>query len=806
MAMARLRLRCCGVVQGVGFRPAVHRLARGLGLCGSLDNHQGAVVLDLWGSRAALEQLVVRLPGALPPQARLEPLQPEWLLAGAAVPQDLRIGSIGMTPLAAGWVAPALVADLAPCRACLAELADPGNRRHRYPFISCSSCGPRYSIATAEPYCRAHTTLSGFRLCAACQAEFDDPGDRRFHAETIACPRCGPRLQWIGPPVPPGSWADPLERAVALLRGGGILALQGVGGFQLLVDATNTGAVTRLRQRKCRPTKPLALLLAEPGPLEPWLRISAAERRCLHSPQAPIVLLRRRAGDDCPLSEAVAPGCAELGLMLPASPLHWLLANEAAVPLVATSGNRSGQPLAHTLAEALAWLADPLAPIADGVLLHDRAVARPLDDSVLRCIDGQPQLLRRARGYAPGPLPLPVPGPALLALGGDLKSAPALALGQQAWLAPPLGDLTGACTQARWQAGLDELLARSAGQLATVCSDGHPGYLSRQWAQALCREQPSLQHCNVQHHQAHALAVLAEHGRRPPALALAFDGLGHGSGPVPLWGGEGLLIAADGSVTRDVCLRPFALPGAALAVREPRRAALGLLAGSGAAALEHGGAAATLAAFAPGERQLLLQALTSGCQSPLTSSVGRLFDGVASLLDLVQVLSHEGKGGLLLEGAAAAAAAAQAPVPAYPLPLRPAPEALALPQWWDWQPLLAALLADRAAGVPAAAIALGFHRALIAVAAGWAVRAARYQPQANAQGKTRAPVVVLCGGCFQNRLLLDGTLTALRRAGLQPLWAQQLPSGDGGLALGQLLAARIGGGCAAAAGSGKSAR
>jgi hydrogenase maturation protein HypF len=405
-------------------------------------------------------------------------------------------------------------------------------------------------------------------------------------------------------------------------------------------------------------------------------------------------------------------------------------------------------------------------------------------------------------------LPLPVPGPALLALGGDLKSAPALALGQQVWLAPPLGDLTCACTQARWQAGLDELLARSAGQLAAVCSDGHPGYLSRQWAQALCRAQPALQHCSVQHHQAHALAVLAEHGRRPPALALAFDGLGQGTGPVPLWGGEGLLLDAEGAVSRDVCLRPFALPGAAQALREPRRAALGLLAGAGAAALEHGGAAATLAAFAPAERQLLLQALASGCQSPLCSSVGRLFDAVASLLDLVQVLSHEGQGGLLLEGAAAAATAAatatdQAPVPAYPLPLRPASVELALPHCWDWQPLLAVLLADRAAGVSTAAIALGFHRALITAAAGWAVRAARHQPQH--QGRTQAPVVVLCGGCFQNRLLLDGTLKALRRAGLEPLWAQQLPSGDGGLALGQLLAARIGGGCAAAAVAGESA-
>jgi len=796
--MQRLRLVCRGVVQGVGFRPAVHRLARELGLRGSLDNQQGAVVLELWGGRPALEQLLVRLPGALPAPARLEPLQPQWLAAGAVVPEDLRIGSRGAQPLQLGWLAPALAPDLAPCSACLAELRDPANRRYRYPFISCSSCGPRYSIATAEPYCRAHTTLAAFRLCRECQAEFGDPDGRRFHAETIACPGCGPRLQWVGPPVSPGIASDPLAQAVALLRSGGILALQGVGGFQLLVDATNSQAVVRLRRRKQRPTKPLALLLAEPAPLEPWLRISAAERRWLHSPQAPIVLLQRRGGAGCPLSDDLAPGCAELGLMLPASPLHWLLATEAAVPLVVTSGNRSGQPLAYTQAEALAWLEDSAAPIADGLLLHDRAVARPLDDSVLRGIAGQPQLLRRARGYAPGPLPLPAPGPLILALGGDLRSAPALAVGQQAWVAPPLGDLAEASTQARWQAGLAELVGRSDGQLAMVCSDAHPGYLSRQWAQALGQAQPHLQQCSVQHHQAHALAVLAEHGRRPPALALAFDGLGLGTGPVPLWGGEGLLVGADGGIQRDVCLRPLPLPGADQAVREPRRVALGLLAAVGPAALAHSGAAATLAAFGPGERQLLLQALATGCQSPLCSSIGRLFDGVASLLDLVQVLDHEGQGGLLLEGAAAAA---RLPVPPYPLPLRPASEDLGLAHWWDWHPLLTALLADRAAGVPAAAIALGFHRALMAAAVGWAQQAAQRQPRAGGQ----APVVVLCGGCFQNRLLLDGMRRALHRAGLEPLWAQQLPSGDGGLALGQLLAARISSGGAAAPGAGVSA-
>ena len=790
MAQVRLQLDCRGVVQGVGFRPLVHRLATELALVGEVENVAGAVRLLLQGERAQLERLVRRLPLALQPPGALEPLEPRWLPPVSPAPRGLRIAAAAPQPLGPGLIAPALACDLAPCRDCLAELRDPASRRYRYPFISCCRCGPRYSIATAEPYSRAHTTLAGFALCGACQREFDDPADRRFHAETIGCPHCGPRLQWqsvtasatndVGPADAP---TDPLAQAVALLRSGGIVALLGVGGFQLVVDARNAAAIARLRARKRRPHKPLALLVTELAWLEPAVAVSPEERRLLQGPEAPIVLLRRRAcGAVAELPANLAPGSAELGVMLPASPLHQLLAEAFGGPLVATSGNPSGESLCTTLDQALARLADPAAPIADGLLVHDRAIARPLDDSVLRCSDGRPQLLRRARGYAPAPLALPAAlpaGAAALALGGDLKSAPALQVGDRVWIAPHLGDLADCRSHDHWQAGLDTLLARHGKQLQTICSDQHPGYRSVQWARQRCRGDAPWQHLAVQHHQAHGLAVLAEHGRRPPALVIAFDGLGFGVGAAPLWGGEVLQLSADGSFKRLIALRPFPLPGGERAMAEPRRCALGLLAACGEAALQHPGAKAVLEAFAAGERSLLLQALVAGVQCPQTSSVGRLFDAVAALLDLVQVLSYEGQGGLLLEGTAAVSAHLQEP---YPLPLVPAPSGAGVPQWFDWQPLLLDLLANRAAGVAASSCALRFHAALIA-----AIAAAASTSGATSQDQP----LVLAGGCFQNRLLLQGAITALRAAGHQPLWAQQLPCGDGGLALGQLLVAGL---------------
>ena len=770
MTQARLRLHCRGVVQGVGFRPLVHRLASELQLVGEVENVSGAVRLELQGERRSLELLVRRLPEALQPPGALEPLAPEWLPPLVPAPPGLRIAAALPQPLGEGLVAPSLAADLAPCPACLAELQDPANRRHRYPFISCSQCGPRYSIATAEPYARAHTSLAGFPLCALCQREFDDPTDRRFHAETIGCPACGPRLQWQGaePGPEPSPGADPLAAALALLAAGGILALQGVGGFQLLVAAGDPAAVARLRQRKHRPAKPLALLVDDLAQIAPLVELSAAERLQLQHPAAPIVLLRRRPGS-AEAFPGVAPGSAALGVMLSASPLHQLLAAGFGRPLVATSGNRSGEPLCLDPAEAL----DRLAGIADGFLLHNRPIVRRLDDSVLQVIEGRPVLLRRARGYAPQALALQAPPGTALALGGDLKSAPALARGGRVWLAPLLGDLAGPLPQQLLSEGLEQLLERPGPGLAALACDGHPGYVSHQLAAAAARRL-GLPLQLVQHHRAHGLAVAAEHGLQLPLLVWACDGLGYGepagASGHRLWGGELLWLTASGA-ERWACLRPFPLPGGERAMAEPRRAALGLLAAAGPEALGHPGAAACRAAFSPGDWQLLLQAIATGCHSPLCSSTGRLFDAAASLLGLCQRSSFEGEAGLLLEGLAL-----QAPPPQVaPMPLLAA-AGLEL-GWLDWQPLLHSLLN---AGVAPQESAACFHASL---AAGLASAAAQ------AAGHLGATTVLLAGGCFQNRLLLERSAAALRAAGLEPRWAEQLPSNDGGLALGQLWAA-----------------
>lgn len=844
-----LRLICRGRVQGVGFRPAVARLAASLGLEGRLVNIAGAVQIELAGPRAALERLLRQLPDALPGTARLEALQSTWLTPPLpphlAEGSGLHLGTEAPRPLRIGLVAPSLMADRAPCDACRRELSDPGNRRFRYPFISCCSCGPRYSIATAEPFSRAHTTLAGFRLCPACQAEFDDPADRRFHAETIGCPACGPRLRLLaadGGRVAAAPAADPLGQAVALLRSGRILALQGVGGFQLLVDARDADAVARLRARKRRPDKPFALLVDDPARLAELVHPSAEEWEALNDPAAPIVLLRCSNASHHTVLAGVAPGAPGLGVMRPASPLHLLLAEAFAGPLVATSGNRSGEPLCIDPSEAV----ERLSGIADAFLVHDRPIARPLDDSVLQLIDGRPALLRRARGYAPEALALghgpatpeakgpslgrtaamdspaaaAVPGQAdatLLALGSDLKSAPGLAIGDQLWLAPHLGDLADPRCQERWRAGIAELLQRQQGERLAVGLDGHPQYLSCQLAGSLLPPDSAARRSlhPVAHHRAHGLAVAAEHGLPLPLAALVLDGLGFGGGPVPLWGCE-LLWLEPGGASRLATLRPFPLPGGERAVREPRRSALGLL--WAADRLTHPGAGAVRAAFDGEDLRLLSQAIAAGCNSPWCSSAGRLFDAVASLLDQVQQASHDAQPGLLLQSAADCAPPRSG---AYPLPLRDScssrrgaarPDANDedSPPELDWQPLLEALLEDIAARQPVELCAARFHTGLIEGLAEAVVQLADPETAASAELPDRdrglqrhdtpgrglarqeaaSPSLILAGGCFQNRRLLEGLIAALRRRGFRPHWAEQLPGNDGGLAAGQILALR----------------
>jgi hydrogenase maturation protein HypF len=804
---ARLLLACHGVVQGVGARPALQRLAQPLGLRGHLSNHFGVLRIDLHGPATALEQFLAALPDALPPAARLDHLEARWLEAPLSPgPEGVQLTAESPQPLGAALVAPGLVADRAPCPQCLAELADPSSRRHRYPFISCCACGPRFSLATALPFCRAHTTFAAFPPCPACQREFRDPADRRFHAETISCPACGPRLRLHAPSGPRGAEGEEaLETASQLLCNGQILALQGVGGFQLLVDATQPQAVARLRRRKQRPSKPFALLLADPRALAGLVHLSAAEERALRHPAAPMVLLRRRRPEADGPWEGVAPGSPNLGVMLPASGLHQLLAQAVGRPLVATSGNRGGDPLCVAAEEAL----EQLAGLADAFLVHDLPIARPLDDSLLQLIDGRPALLRRARGFVPESLPWQGPkdpsapmalaNDPILAIGGDLKAAPALVAGERIWLAPHLGDLANARVQRRWRAALDAQLASATLPPAALACDAHPGYLGHQLVHPLAARH-HLPLAAVPHHLAHGLAVLAERGEQPPLLVVACDGLGladpaRAEGEELLWGGELLWIQGlEGGRLhwqRLAALRPFPLPGGDRASREPRRCALGLLAATGAAALTHPGASLALEAFTLEERALMLQAIASGCNAPLTSSLGRFIDGVASLLGLAQTLSHEGEGGLRWQGAAArgARAARQRPMAPWHLPLGPRPtgEPAPLPLGrWDWEPLVEALLAHGADGGDPEEAAWRVERALAEAIVAGAKAASVWS------GCRR---VALTGGCFQNRALLEGCLRGLRRQGLEPLWNERVPCNDGGLALGQAWAAQAGQAC-----------
>jgi hydrogenase maturation protein HypF len=793
---ARLLLHCRGTVQGVGFRPFVHRLASALELSGEVENVDGAVRVDLHGERPALERFLGRLSSELPVPARLEPVEPSWLPPLSQPPAGLRIAAAAPRPLGTGLIAPALVADRAPCKACLAELADPANRRHRYPFISCCACGPRYSIATATPFARAHTTLAAFPLCPACRREFSDPADRRFHAETIGCPACGPQLSLV---QAASADREPIQAAAALLLAGGILALQGVGGFQLLVDASQPEAIARLRRLKRRPHKPLALLVHDPAALENCVQISPLERDLLHAPAAPIVLLRRADPLAAEAWPGVAPGSAQLGVMLSASPLHQLLARAVGRPLVATSGNLSGDLLCTDPQEAR----QRLAGIADALLHHNRPIARPLDDSLVQVVEGRPRLLRRARGHAPAALLLPLAPPVdcrALALGGDLKNAAAEASGGHIRLAPHLGDLAGPRQHRMLEVWLQEPRGGPQPPQLIAC-DAHPGYVSQRlandaltsWNRQAAGSAP-VRLVPVQHHRAHGLAVAAEHGLPLPLLVWAWDGLGYAPGQDTghqLWGGELLRLNSLGSTRpaaeRLAALRPFPLPGGERAMREPRRVALGLLAAlEDGRWLDHPAAQCCREAFAEAELPLLLAALRAGCQAPQTSSVGRLFDGVASLLGACQRQSHEGQAGLLLEGLARRAQAQRraegqreaeskraggSPL----LPLLPAPD---LPLGWlDWQPLLRHLLEQSSQGVDAARLSLAVHQALADAMA--AAAAAAVPPGAP---------LALAGGCFQNALLLELCAAAARSAGLRPFWSEQVPCNDGGLALGQLWA------------------
>lgn len=771
--MRRLRVEVRGAVQGVGFRPFVYRLATELGLRGWVRNDVRGVEVEVEGEAGTLEAFRARIEAEAPPRAVVRSVSAGWLEPEGFASFEIR-RSDGL-----GAKVVAVLPDLATCDDCLRELFDPADRRHRYPFLNCTNCGPRFTIVRALPYDRPGTTMARFALCPECRREYEEPRDRRFHAQPTACPACGPRLALWGASGETLATEDAaLHDAARALLDGRVVAVKGLGGFHLCCDARNEAAVARLRERKVRREKPLALVVRDLAAARTLCAVSAAAERWLLSPEAPILLLPRLA--NAPVAPNVAPESTQLGVMLPSTPLHHLLLAAVDAPLVATSGNLSDEPIAIDEREALSRLGG----IADLFLVHDRPVERHADDSVGTLDGGELRLLRRARGFAPLPLSVAAALPALLAVGAHLKSAVGVGLGSEVVLSQHVGDLETPEALAAFERVIADLLRLWEASPVAIAHDLHPDYLSTRWARRAAAGDEAegplppallaaardgrLRLVPVQHHHAHLASCLAENRVAGPALGVTWDGTGYGTDGT-VWGGELLLGDASG-FARVASLRPFRLPGGDAAVKEPRRPALALL-------LELFGDAALgrtdlapVAAFTGPERALLARMVATGARTPVTTSAGRLFDAVAALLGLHPRAAFEGQAAMALEALADTSERG-----AYPFPLVPAPREGA-PATLDWGPLLAALLEDGAHGVDAPIRSARFHNALVDGIA----RVARL---------AGSPRVALSGGCFQNRLLLERTRARLEADGFEVLVHRLVPPNDGGIAFGQVMVA-----------------
>ncbi|AZQ38453.1 carbamoyltransferase HypF [Streptomyces cyaneochromogenes] len=763
----RRRVVVRGVVQGVGFRPYVYGLATELALVGHVTNTPEGVVAEVEGTASAVARFCDRLAVQAPPLARVESVHHQELPAA---------GGEAFTILASRTGGPArtLVSpDTATCADCLAELADPADRRHRHPFVNCTHCGPRFTIVTGVPYDRANTTMAGFPMCPDCAREYGDPADRRFHAQPVACPSCGPRLRLIVPGAGSAAGEDPVTEARALLARGAILAVKGLGGYHLACDATDDTAVRLLRHRKARGDKPFALMARSAGEIEHLVRLGPEERSLLEGAARPVVLLRRRPDPSYPAgaarpAEAVAPGSPDLGVMLPYTPVHHLLLGLPGDPvgprlLVMTSGNLSGEPIVTDDAEAL----ERLAHLADAWLTHDRPIHVPCDDSVVRVCDGEPLLIRRSRGYAPLPLALPLPVRPALAVGGDLKNAFCLGEGRQAWLSAHIGDMDDLETQGAFERAVRQLESITGVRPKSLAGDRHPGYRSAGWAD---RNAAGRTVVRVQHHHAHIAAAMAEHGLdgTRPVIGVAFDGTGHGDDGA-VWGGEFLLADYD-RFTRFGHLAYVPLPGGDTAVRRPYRMALAQLRTAGLALSAD---LACTAACPPDELRLLERQLERGLNCVPTSSMGRLFDAVSSLAGVCHVAGYEAQAAVELEGAALRAPAGD--TVAYPFELRGGDPVRA-----DPAPVFAAIVADLRAGVEPALVAARFHRAVTALVRRMCLRA---------RERYGLDTVALTGGVFANTLLSSACSAGLREDGFTVLRHRLVPPNDGGLALGQLMVA-----------------
>jgi hydrogenase maturation protein HypF len=771
----RLRIALRGAVQGVGFRPFVHRLATARQLRGWCRNSPQGVVIEVEGARPALEAFRAALDRERPPRASIHGSESTWLDA-------VGLGAFTILDSDTSGEAHAVVMpDIALCESCRGELLDPTNRRYRYPFINCTNCGPRYSLIEALPYDRVHTSMRRFAMCPDCQREYGDPHDRRFHAEPNACPTCGPQVALWDAAGRVIAERDAAMVAVAnAVRAGLVVALKGLGGFQLIVDATDDAAVRRLRARKHRDEKPFALMCPDLDCMQGYSLIGDVEARLLTSPEAPIVLVRTRDGVQ-KVAPSVAPGMRQLGVMLPYTPLHVLLMRDLRRPVVATSGNLAEEPMCIDERHVV----EVLGGIADVFLVHDRPIVRAVDDSVVRVVAGRELVLRRARGYAPLPVPLPAEAPPLVAVGGHLKNTVSVTAGAGIVVSQHIGDLDSASSGEAFhttRASLEHLHGVRPGAAVVVL---HPDYQSTAYGRTM-----GLPVTPVQHHYAHLAACMVDNDLRGTAVGAVWDGTGYGTDGT-IWGGEFLRATATG-FERVACLRPFRLPGGDAAAREPRRSALAVLTALGEGALArwqvsrgaearmdvagHAGGVTRPDVFTAEEWRVLPQAIARGLNAPVTTSMGRLLDAVACLVGLRDVMAFEGQAAMLLEQAVDPFV--QQP---YPIALRPAEPAWypgawdAPPMVVDWAPMIRALLTDVEHGVPVGTMAARVHLAL----------ADALVQVALALGESR---LLLTGGCFQNRVLTEAAVAHLTDAGVTPYWHQRLPPNDGGISAGQIAA------------------
>jgi hydrogenase maturation protein HypF len=749
MGTVRTAVRVAGVVQGVGFRPFVYSLATGLGLTGLVGNDTDGVFAEVEGPAAAVAEFLRRLVRDAPPLAQIENVTTR-----AMNPARSEESFVIAASTSGGPRRTLVSADTATCADCLRELADPADRRHEYPFINCTNCGPRFTIVRDVPYDRPSTTMAPFAMCERCAAEYHDPADRRFHAQPVCCPACGPRLTLDG------GDNDPIEAAAALLQNGQILAIKGLGGYHLAADAAAELAVTELRSRKHREDKPFAVMAADLAAAKELAEVDDAAATLLTSPARPIVLLPRRP--EAKIAKATAPGNRQLGIMLPYTPLHHLLLAATARPIVLTSGNVSDEPIVYRDDEAK----ERLGEIADAFLAHDRAIHVRTDDSVARTVRGRPALLRRSRGYVPGPLAVTggFPRP-VLACGAELKNTFCLAQGRHAFVSHHVGDLENAETLRSFTEGIAHFRRLFGIEPRIVAHDLHPEYLSTKYALELAEADERLDLAGVQHHHAHIASCLADNGEAGPVIGVAFDGTGYGPDGT-IWGGE-FLVADLAGYERGGHLAPVPMPGGAAAIRQPWRMAAAYL---GDAALASTGTA--VARRHPDHWPVIVSMAARGVNSPLTSSAGRLFDAAAALLGVRDAINYEGQAAVELEQLAD-----PAETRAYPAPTL---EYGTGPFQARGSDLLHAVLDDQTSGVPAPLIAARFHHGVAALIEAGCLRLREQHGLST---------VALSGGVFQNVFLLDAAVARLEARGFRVLLHARVPCNDGGISLGQAVIA-----------------